>query len=62
MEKLKEGKIISRHPYTKEIYHKDMFSKAMKLPLESFQEEYDFIPPTFEPGDNRKENERFEAY
>ena len=63
MEKLKKGKIISRHPYTKEIYHKDCFSKAMKLPMESFPEEFDFVPPTFEPGaGNRKEDERFESY
>ena len=60
-EKLQEGKAVNRYPFTQEIYYKDAFSKAMKPALESFADEYDFIPPTFEPGagNRQKENERF---
>ena len=36
MKKLEAGKIISRHPFTKEIYHKDTFSRAMRFPMECF--------------------------
>ena len=53
--------MISRHPYTKEIYHKDTFSRAMKIPMQCYPDKFDFIPPTFELT-NRKDTACFEAY
>ena len=61
MEQLKAGKMVSRYPYTKGIYHKDTFNRAMKFPIQCYPEEFDFIPPTFELSDN-KECQRFNEY
>ena len=53
--------MVSRHPYTKEIYHKDTFSRAMKFPMSCYPDKFDFIPTTFELT-NRIEAAQFEAY
>ena len=61
IEQLKAGKIISRYPFTKGIYHKDTFKRAMQFPMQIFPAEFDFIPPTFE-STNPKDWQRFNEY
>ena len=53
--------MVSRHPNTKEIYHKDTFSRAMKFPMACYPDKFNFIPTTFELT-SRVEATQFEAY
>lgn len=42
---IKKGKIISRYPNIKELSHKDLFAKQMKIGSELAPESFDFVPP-----------------
>lgn len=46
-----KGKIMNRFPNSKELAHKDVFSKMMSFAQAVSVEDYDFVPPTFSlPG------------
>ena len=42
-----KNKIINRYPGAKELSHKDIFAKQMKVCMDMDPEGYDFVPPTF---------------
>ena len=46
--RIRKGQIISRYPNIKDLSHKDLFVRQMKVSSELAPKGFDFVPPQFE--------------